>query len=73
MQMGEIPMLNRRQEVAVAKRINYGRRRFRYCMLATDYLLQAAVDCWRGSATTGFAWTGRSKCRSSISPRRRGC
>ena len=48
MQMGEIPMLNRRQEVAVAKRINYGRRRFRYCTLATDYLLQAAVDLLEG-------------------------
>ena len=48
MQMGEIPMLGRRKEVAVAKRINHGRRRFRYCMLATDYMLQAAADLLEG-------------------------
>ena len=43
MQMGEIPMLNRQEEVAVAKRIERGRRRFRHCMLANDYILQAAI------------------------------
>ena len=43
MQMGGIPLLTRRDEVVVAKRIEQGRRRFRYCMLANDYVLQAAV------------------------------
>ena len=43
MQMGEIPMLSRQEETAVAKRIERSRRRFRYCMLATDYVLQAAI------------------------------
>ncbi len=43
MQMGEIPMLSRQEETAVAKRIDRGRRGFRYSMLATDYLLHAAI------------------------------
>ena len=43
MQMGEIPMLSRQEEVAVARRIERGRRRFRHCMLASDYILQAAI------------------------------
>ncbi len=43
MQMGEIPLLTQQQEIAVAKRIERGRRRFRYCMLASDYVLQAAI------------------------------
>jgi RNA polymerase primary sigma factor len=48
MQMGEIPMLDRREEVAVAKRIQRSRRHFRYCMLATDYVLQAAIGLLEG-------------------------
>ena len=44
MQMGGIPMLNRQEEIAVAKRIERGRRRFRQCMLASDYVLQAAIN-----------------------------
>ena len=44
MQMGGIPMLNRQEELAVAKRIERGRRRFRHCMLASDYVLQAAIS-----------------------------
>jgi RNA polymerase primary sigma factor len=43
MQMGEIPMLSRQEETAVAKRIDRSRLRFRYTMLATDYVLQAAI------------------------------
>lgn len=43
MQMGKIPMLNRREEVMVAGRIERGRRDFRHCMLASDYILQAAI------------------------------
>ena len=43
MQMGEIPMLNGRQEVAVARKIERGRRRYRQCMLASDYLLRGCI------------------------------
>ena len=43
MQMGEIPLLSRREEIASAKRIELARTRFRHCMLATDYVLHAAI------------------------------
>ncbi|RMF92833.1 MAG: RNA polymerase subunit sigma-70, partial [Planctomycetota bacterium] len=43
MQMGEIPLLSRKEEIAAAKAIEKARRRFRYAMLATDYILQAAI------------------------------
>jgi RNA polymerase primary sigma factor len=43
-QMGENPLLCGREEVAVARRIERGRRQFRQCMLANDYVLRAAVD-----------------------------
>jgi len=43
MQMGEIPMLNRRTELSVARRIERSRRKFRHCMLATDFVLEAAI------------------------------
>ncbi len=43
MQMGEIPMLSRKEEIRIARRIERTRTRFRHSMLATDYLLQAAV------------------------------
>jgi RNA polymerase primary sigma factor len=43
MQMGGIPLLNRQEEVAVARRIDRGRRGFRHSMLASDFVLQAAV------------------------------
>ncbi len=43
MQMGEIPLLDRAQEVAAAREIETTRTRFRNCMLATDFVLQAAV------------------------------
>ncbi len=43
MQMGEIPLLKRQEELSVARRIERGRRRFRNCMLANDYVLQAAI------------------------------
>ena len=44
MQMGEIPMLNRAEEIDSAKRIEATRLRFRHCMLATDFVLQGAVS-----------------------------
>jgi len=43
MQMGEIPLLTRPEEIAAAKRIERSRGRFRHSMLATDYVLQAAM------------------------------
>ena len=43
MQMGEIPMLSRQEETSVAKRIDRSRHGFRYSMLATDYILHAAI------------------------------
>jgi RNA polymerase primary sigma factor len=43
MQMGEIPLLTRREEIAAAKRIERSRTRFRHAVLSTDYVLQAAI------------------------------
>jgi len=44
MQMGQIPLLNRAQEIASAKQIEKTRLRYRHSMLATDYVLQGAVE-----------------------------
>jgi RNA polymerase primary sigma factor len=44
MQMGEIPLLSAKEELISAKKIEIGRLRFRNCMLANDYVLQAAVS-----------------------------
>jgi RNA polymerase primary sigma factor len=43
MQMGEIPMLSRREEITSAKRIERTRKHFRSILLGTDFVLQAAV------------------------------
>ncbi len=43
MQMGEIPLLTRKEEISAAKRIEHWRTKFRHSMLATDYMLQVAV------------------------------
>lgn len=43
MQMGDIPMLDHEEELAVSRRIERFRRGYRNSMLATDYVLQAAV------------------------------
>jgi RNA polymerase primary sigma factor len=48
MQMGEIPMLSRQEERTAAGRIVRGRRQFRYCLLATDYILHAAIGLLEG-------------------------
>jgi RNA polymerase primary sigma factor len=48
MQMGEIPMLSRWEEKSVARRIVRSRRRFRCCMLASDYILHAAKGLLEG-------------------------
>jgi RNA polymerase primary sigma factor len=43
MQMGEIPLLTRQQEVTSAKRIEATRTRYRNWMVATDFMLQGAT------------------------------
>jgi RNA polymerase primary sigma factor len=43
MQMGQIPMLTRGQEVSAAKQIERTRMRYRHSMLATDFVLQGAL------------------------------
>ncbi len=44
MQMGEISMLNRQEEIAAAQRIEITQAGYRNSMLATDYILQGAVS-----------------------------
>ena len=44
MQMGEIPMLTRVEEVSAAKRIEATQRRYRNHLLASDFMLQGAVS-----------------------------
>ena len=44
MQMGRNPLLNRDEEIDSAKSIELARLRYRYSMLATDFMLQAAVQ-----------------------------
>lgn len=43
MQMGQIPMLNRAEEVEAAKEIERTRTCYRHSMLATDFVLQGAI------------------------------
>ncbi|MCI0331671.1 MAG: sigma-70 family RNA polymerase sigma factor [Planctomycetes bacterium] len=44
MQMGEIPMLSRPDEISSARQIEVTRTRFRNLMLGNDFVLQAAVE-----------------------------
>jgi RNA polymerase primary sigma factor len=44
MQMGEIPMLTRPEEIAAAQRIEHTRTRFRRLLLSSDFVLQATVE-----------------------------
>ncbi len=43
MQMGQIPLLTRDQEVSAAKQIEMTRDRYRHWMLATDFMLRGAL------------------------------
>ena len=44
MQMGQIPLLSRPEEISAAKEIERARTLYRHSMLATDYVLEGAVD-----------------------------
>jgi RNA polymerase primary sigma factor len=44
MQMGEIPLLKPKEELAAARKIETSRRQFRQCMLNNDYVLHAAAS-----------------------------
>ena len=44
MQMGQIPLLNRAEEISSARQIERTRTRYRHSMLATDYVLQGAAE-----------------------------
>ncbi len=46
-QMGEIPLLNRNQEISLAKKIEVTRKRFRRKVLECDYALSNVVDTLR--------------------------
>ena len=46
-QMGEIPLLTRKEEIALAKEIEITRARFRRKLLECDYVIQAAVKVLR--------------------------
>lgn len=43
MQMGEIPLLNREQEISSAKRIERARTKYRRSLLANDFILRGAL------------------------------
>jgi len=43
-QMGEIPLLTRDQEIALAKKIEVTRRRFRRALLECDFPMKSAID-----------------------------
>ena len=43
-QMAEIPLLTREQEIALAKKIEVTRKRFRRTVLACDYAMQATIN-----------------------------
>ena len=44
MQMGDIPLLTRDEEIKAAKRIEFTRTRYRQSLLANDFVLQGAVS-----------------------------
>jgi RNA polymerase primary sigma factor len=46
-QMAEIPLLTRREEISLAKRIEVTRKRFRRAILGCSYSMQATVDTLR--------------------------
>ena len=74
MQMGEIPLLSRGQEIACAKQIEATRTRFRRRMLASDFMLRVPWRCSRKSATASCGSTAPSRFRSPTPwKRKRSC
>jgi RNA polymerase primary sigma factor len=43
-QMGEIPLLTREEEIALAKKIEITRKRFRRELMASDYAMKSTID-----------------------------
>ena len=56
-----------------AKRIERGRRRFRHCMLANDYMLQAAVGLLENIRDNKLRLDRTIEVSVINSARRRGC
>ena len=74
MQMGEIPMLNREQEISSqrSRRLSLPARRFRRTMLCNDFVLHAAADHARKSAArANCVSTAPLRFRSQIRPRKK--
>ncbi len=46
-QMAEIPMLERDEEIAIAKKIDISRKRFRHFLLQFDFVMNAAIEMAR--------------------------
>jgi len=44
MQMGEIPMMSRQEEIAAARQIEQARTRFRRALLCSDFVLRGAIS-----------------------------
>ncbi len=61
-QMGEIPLLTRQQEIALAKEIEITRARFRRKLLECDFVIQYAVKVLKRSTWASCRSIGR--CRS---------
>ena len=46
MQMGDIPLLSRQEELDTARRIARTRHNLRLAILANDFVLRSALTCW---------------------------
>ena len=62
-QMGEIPLLKREQEIALAKKIEVTRKRFRRKVLECDGALQQVVERSSASTPATCPSTAPSRCR----------
>ncbi len=61
MQMGQIPLLTRQEEISSARQIERTRSRYRHWMLGTDFMLQGATKLLEQFATANCVWIARSK------------
>ena len=62
-QMAEIPLLTRESEIALAKRIEIARKRFRRCVLSSDYSLRKTVETLKKSTVANCRSIAPSKFR----------